>query len=207
MVKYTRSMGYAAAFFRATGAAMALVLASTASHAQTGVLKFDSKGHPKSGGLALTVTYPAGWQAHEGVTPESIQRFSGEYRDFYGVLLISLRTIDKPVEEECRNISPQDAIVAFSAPETQLFVRTIRKITHESKPGFLMDLMRKMQGQDTDVHLQAMAVCTGQQIVMLMCSPTKIERISRRILSSPAILQEAQPLCSDYFNSLTLEGP
>lgn len=185
----------------------ALALASTTSPAQVPFQKFDSQGHPKSPGIRLTVMYPPGWQAHEGEAPDSIQMFSGEYKDIHGALLLSLHTFKSPVEEGCRNASLLEAKEGFSNPQTSLFVTTIQKIVHEARPAFSMDLLQKMQGRGVDVHMRALAVCRDKQMVMLMCAPSKADRDQGKVISSPAILDEAQAMCADFFSSLVVMEP
>ncbi len=176
------------------------------AHSQVFSQKFDSKGHPKAKGVWATVRYPAGWEVKDGERPNIVQKFSGEYKGAYTILMLQIRQVDQPIEQECKNMSAREIPEAFSDSQEQIFADNARKITHEQKPGFIYDMRQKTEraGLSFEVHQRIMSVCYKKTMISLMCGPMKIDRERQKIASSKALLDEVNPVCHQFFNSLVL---
>lgn len=176
------------------------------AHSQVFSQKFDSKGHPKAKGVWATVRYPAGWEVKEGERPNIVQKFSGDYKGIFTILLLQIRQVDQPIEQECKNTPVRDVPEMFSDPESKIVADNARKINHEQKPGFLFDIRQNIEraGQGFDVHQRTMMICYKNTMISLICGPMKVDRERQKMTSSKALLDEVNPVCHQFFNSLVL---
>ena len=88
--------------------------------------KFSTKGHPKSNGLNITVSYPNSWIAKEGEHPHIVQKFVSPNSRGYEMFNILIKTLPAIIPEnevvelfsstEMRDLIPDGAIYIDSKP-------------------------------------------------------------------------------------------
>lgn len=176
------------------------------AYAQVFNQKFDSRGHPKAKGAWVTVRYPAGWESTAGDRPNVVQKFTGEFKGYFTVLMLHVQRVDSGLENECRGLSASEATREFSEPGAGVAVSNLRKIRHEQKPGFIFDLQTSVEraGIAVEQYQRNMLVCHKDWMIAAVCQPMKIDRVNRRVFGSTAMLTEVEPLCFQFFNSLVL---
>jgi hypothetical protein len=184
-----------------------LITTSINTNAQVLSAKFDTKNHPKAKGVWATVRYPAEWQPQEGERPNIVQKFSGDYKDLFVMLAIQILDAGGPVEKECRDTSAVQFGKDISEGENQK-VTAIKKANHENKPAYFYDLESKQEraGMAMTTRHRVMTVCYKNTLVSAWCSPMKIEKEKQSFFTTQQHLNEVNPLCFQFFNSLVLMG-
>jgi hypothetical protein len=184
-----------------------LITTSINSNAQVLGAKFDTKNHPKAKGVWATVRYPAAWQPKEGERPNIVQKFSGDYKDLFVMLAIQIMDAGGPVEKECKDTSAVQFGKDMSEGDNQK-VTTIKKGNHENKPAYFYDLESKIErvGVTSTTRHRVMSVCYKNTIVSAWCSPMKIDKEKQSLFTTQQHLNDVNPLCFQFFNSLVLMG-
>jgi hypothetical protein len=184
-----------------------LITTSINSNAQVLSAKFDTKNHPKAKGVWATVRYPAEWQPKEGERPNIVQKFSGDYKDLFVMLAIQIMDAGGPVEKECRDTTAVQFGKDMSEGENQK-VTTIKKGNHENKPAYFYDLESKQEraGIAMTTRSRVMTVCYKNTLVSAWCSPMKIDKEKQSLFTTQQHLNDVNPLCFQFFNSLVLMG-
>jgi len=184
---------------------IALLLGISAS-AQVFNSKFDSKNHPKAKGDWVTVRYPTGWEAKEGERPNIVQKFSGDYKDMYVVLALQILDAGGDVEKECKDMSVSSFADAFSDKANNQFVINVTKTKHEEKTAFMYVMQSTLQraGISTTLNNKVMTLCHKNTLISVWCSPTRFNRAQNQIVSTQRELDEVNPICFSFFNSLVL---
>jgi hypothetical protein len=168
--------------------------------------KYDTKNHPKAKGIWLTIRYPAGWEAKEGVRPNIVQKFSGEYKNIYTNLTLQIADAGGPIENECSTTSAKKMQEILSDPEANQFAMDTIKTKHENKPAFIYDAKTKIEraGMSYTTSHRVMTVCYKNTMISAWCSPVKIDYSNKQFDSNKNDLKEIAPLCFQFFNSLVL---
>jgi hypothetical protein len=184
-----------------------LITTSINSNAQVLGAKFDTKNHPKAKGVWATVRYPAAWQPKEGERPNIVQKFSGDYKDLFVMLAIQIMDAGGPVEKECKDTSAVQFGKDMSEGDNQKVI-TIKKGNHENKPAYFYDLESKIErvGVTSTTRHRVMSVCYKNTIVSAWCSPMKIDIEKQSLFTTQQHLNDVNPLCFQFFNSLVLMG-
>jgi hypothetical protein len=186
-----------------------LILAtfSIGTAAQVLDAKFDTKNHPKAKGVWATVRYPAAWQPKEGERPYIVQKFSGDYKGLFVMLAIQIIDVGVPVEKECRETPAVEFGKDMNDGESQK-VTTIKKGNHENKPAYFYDLESKQEraGMSMTTRNSVMTVCYKNTLVSAWCSPMKIDKEKQSLFTTQQHLNDVNPLCFQFFNSLVLMG-
>jgi hypothetical protein len=184
-----------------------LITTSINSNAQVLGAKFDTKNHPKAKGVWATVRYPAAWQPKEGERPNIVQKFSGDYKDLFVMLAIQIMDAGGPVEKECKDTSAVQFGKDMSEGDNQKVI-TIKKGNHENKPAYFYDLESKIErvGVTSTTRHKVMSVCYKNTIVSAWCSPMKIDKEKQSLFTTQQHLNDVNPLCFQFFNSLVLMG-
>ncbi len=169
--------------------------------------KFDTKNHPKAKGVWATVRYPAAWQPKEGERPNIVQKFSGDYKGLFVMLAIQILDAGAPVEKECRETPAVEFGKNMNDGESQK-VTTIKKGNHENKPAYFYDLESKQEraGMAMTARSRVMTVCYKNTLVSAWCSPMKIDKEKQSFFTTQQHLNDVNPLCFQFFNSLVLMG-
>lgn len=169
--------------------------------------KFDTKNHPKAKGVWATVRYPAEWQPKEGERPNIVQKFSGDYKDLFVMLAIQIMDAGGPVEKECKETPAGDFGNDISEPGISR-VTAIKKGMHENKPAYFYDLESKQEraGMAMTTRHRVMTICYKNTLVSAWCSPMKINKEKQSFFTSQEHLNDVNPLCFQFFNSLVLMG-
>jgi hypothetical protein len=169
--------------------------------------KFDTKNHPKAKGVWATVRYPAEWQPKEGERPNIVQKFSGDYKDLFVMLAIQIMDAGGPVEKEFKDTSSVQFGKYMSEGENQI-VTKIKKGNHENKPAYFYDLESKQEraGMSMTTRSRVMTVCYKNTLVSAWCSPMKIDKEKQSLFTTQQHLNDVNPLCFQFFNSLVLMG-
>lgn len=168
--------------------------------------KFDSRGHPKAKGAWVTVRYPGGWEAKEGERPNIVQKFSGNYKGYFSTLMLQILKADGPVENECKAMPTAEWAEIFTAGDSQSKASNIKKTVHEGKPAFMMDLRQVISraGNDIEINQKYMTICYKNLMISAVCQAGKVDYKNQSFTTSKSILDEVQPLCTQFFNSLIL---
>lgn len=183
-----------------------LALLTLNTNAQVLNAKFDTRNHPKAKGVWATIKYPAGWQAKEGERPNIVQKFTGEFRDMYVILMLQILDARAPVEKECSDMGTAEFAELFSDKASNQFAVNVKKSKHEEKPAFLYEMHSTIEraGMSFQTANKAMTVCYKNTLISALCNPMKIDRATNSMKSTQRELSEASPLCFQYFNSLVL---
>lgn len=178
---------------------------SIGSAAQVLGAKFDTRNHPKAKGVWATVRYPAAWQPKEGERPNIVQKFSGDYKDLFVMLAIQILDAGGPVEKECRDTSAVQFGKDISDGESQK-ITTIKKGNHENKPTYFYDFESRQEraGVTMTTRSRVMTVCYKNTLVSAWCSPMKIDKEKQTMFTTQQHLNDVNPLCFQFFNSLVL---
>ena len=184
-----------------------LIATSINSNAQVLGAKFDTKNHPKAKGVWATVRYPAEWQPKEGERPNIVQKFSGDYKGLFVMLAIQILDAGAPVEKECKQTPAGEFGNDISEPGISK-VTAIKKGTHENKPAYFYDLESKQEraGMAMTTRSRVMTVCYKNTLVSAWCSPMKIDNEKQSLFTTQQHLNDVNPLCFQFFNSLVLMG-
>ncbi len=181
---------------------------SIGSAAQVLDAKFDTKNHPKAKGVWATVRYPSAWQPKEGERPNIVQKFSGDYKDLFVMLAIQIMDAGGPVEKECRDTPAVQFGKDMSEGENQK-VTTIKKGNHENKPAYIYDMqsiIERAGNPPMTTRHRIMTVCYKNTLVSAWCSPMKIDKEKQTLFTTQQHLNDVNPLCFQFFNSLVLMG-
>ena len=185
-----------------------LALFSIGATAQVLSAKFDTKNHPKAKGVWATVRYPAEWQPKEGERPNIVQKFSGDYKGLFVMLAIQIMDAGGPVEKECRDTPAVEFGKDLSEGENQK-VTAIKKANHENKPAYIYDIqsiIERAGNAPTTTRSRVMTVCYKNTLVSAWCSPMKIDKEKQSLFTTQQHLNDVNPLCFQFFNSLVLMG-
>ena len=176
------------------------------SYSQVLNSKYDSKNHPKAKGVWATVRYPTGWQSKEGERPNIVQKFTGDYNGMFVVLSLQILNAGGPVEVECSQMTILEFTETFSDKEANQIMTNAKKIRHEEKPGFIYEMSSKLEraGSTVETAHKVMSICYKNTMISTWCSPSAIDSKTQTITSTRQQLENASPLCFQYFNSLVL---
>ena len=189
--------------------AIALFLATSAyaqprsTHLQPTLTQtFDTTGHVKANGARMTVTYPAGWKAQEGVRPKAVQSFLGDYEGVPAVLSLSIEAHAADLESTCAQATKEQWIEGSAAANWT--VTNARVFSRRGKSAALIGITAqpiKLDGFIIHSQVQSMMVCHKRYMIKAVCSTSN---------NTPALtnssMQKIAPLCQQYFDSLTLKG-
>jgi len=183
-----------------------LMMLCVNSYSQVLNSKYDSKNHPKAKGVWATVRYPTGWQSKEGERPNIVQKFTGDYNGMFVVLSLQILNAGGPVESECSQMTIPEFTETFSDKEANQIVTNAKKIRHEEKPGFIYETSSKLEraGSTVETAHRIMSICYKNTMISTWCSPSAIDSRTQTITSTRQQLENASPLCFQYFNSLVL---
>ena len=117
-----------------------LLLTLIVANAQTFNAKFDSKNHPKAKNAWVVVKYPSSWQAREAERPNIVQKFTGDYKDVYTVLMLQVMDMKTPVENDCKNTKANEWAQFYEDKSAGISVENVKTITHENKPGAIFEI-------------------------------------------------------------------
>lgn len=183
-----------------------LMAFSLSANAQVLNGKFDTKNHPKAKGVWATVRYPAEWQPKEGERPNMVQKFSGDYKGLFVMLAIQILDAGAPVEKECKETAAGDFGNDMSQPGITK-VTAIKKGMHENKPTYFYDIESKIEragNAPTTTRSRVMTVCHKTTFVSAWCNPMKIDKEKQSLFTTQQHLNDVNPLCVQFFNSLVL---
>jgi len=87
-----------------------------------------------------------------------------------------------------------------------LYALNVKKISYETKPGFLYELKGKVKRIGAELEFQGtvMSVCKKNLLISLWCMPVRIDKDTQKIISGSLELQKSKPVCDMYFNTLVL---
>ena len=179
-------------------------------HAWTGAQvfnsKFDTKNHPKAKGVWATVRYPTGWQSKEGERPNIVQKFTGDYNGMYVALMLQILDAGAPVEQECSSMSAAEFSETIADKASNQIMLKMQKTKHEDKPGFIYEIQQKIEraGTTNTITNKVMTVCYKNTMVSAWCGPMLIDTQNQRVISTSKQIQQAEPMCFQFFNSLVL---
>ena len=168
--------------------------------------KFDTKNHPKAKGVWATVRYPTGWQSKEGERPNIVQKFTGDYNGMFVLLMLQILDAGAPVEKECSSMSIAEFSEAMTDKSTNQIVLKMQKTKHEDKPGFIYEIQQKVEraGMSSTITNKVMTVCYKSTMISAWCNPMLIDKQNQRVISTSKEIQQAEPMCFQFFNSLVL---
>lgn len=168
--------------------------------------KFDTKNHPKAKGVWATVRYPTGWQSKEGERPNIVQKFTGDYNGMFVLLMLQILDAGAPVEKECSSMSVAEFSEAMTDKSTNQIVLKMQKTKHEDKPGFIYEIQQKVEraGMSSTITNKVMTVCYKSTMIFAWCNPMLIDKQNQRVISTSKEIQQAEPMCFQFFNSLVL---
>ena len=132
------------ACFVALAVALGLPFISCNVRAQAD-LKFDSRGHPKSQGMWITVKYPQGWEAKEGERPNIVKKFVLNKPNYSAMMLLQVKKVPKEAIPEMPNLSIADWTEIFSDFAPGATITGLKKIHHENRPGVIGDVTLEME--------------------------------------------------------------
>lgn len=184
--------------------AITLLLTLVGVNAQTFNTRFDSKNHPKAKGAWVVVKYPSVWQAREAERPNIVQKFTGDYKDVYTVLMLQVMDMKTPVENDCKNTKSNEWAQFYEDKSAGIFVENVKVITHENKPGAIFEIHQKLEraGSSVFVSNKAMTVCSGKNMITVWCGSGNVDAKTKQ--SQKINLQKIEPMCAQFFNSLVL---
>ena len=168
--------------------------------------KFDTKNHPKAKGVWATVRYPTGWQSKEGERPNIVQKFTGDYNGMFVLLMLQILDAGAPVEKECSSMSAAEFSEAVADKDSNQIVHKMQKTKHEDKPSFIYELQQQIEraGTSSTITYKVMTVCYKNTMISAWCSPTLLDTQNQRVISTSKQIQQAEPMCFQFFNSLVL---
>ena len=130
-------------------------------------IKYDTRGHPKSMGLWITVSHPASWRSKEGERPHIVQKFVGDMPDY--MIFAQLQIIEVPA----------DGIITdhLSMADWKDIVKDIGegsnfKITNlEMEPAYMADIVQNTEraGFKVAQRLRVLVLAYKRRSIWLWC--------------------------------------
>lgn len=182
-----------------------LLLITNIVNAQNMSQKFDTKDHKKAKGVWATVRYPENWKAKEGERPNMIQLFSGNYNGSEMQLMLQIKQGPEGVniESECKNYTPKEWNEIFTDVDSGMFATNAKKIKIEGKEGAIVDITSIVQRVEIKAAMKGklMIVCHNDKLINLWCNSFSM---NGNVEAAKIKLENAAPLCNQYFNSFVL---
>jgi len=162
---------------------------------------FDTTGHVKANGARVTVNYPAGWKAQDGVQPKAVHNFLGDYASVPTVLSLSIEVHDADVESTCGQATKEQWIKGSAAANWT--VTNAQVFRRRGKSAAMIEITAqpiKLGGFVIHSQMQSMVVCHKRYMIKAICATSN---------NTPELtkssMQKIAPLCQQYFDSLTLK--
>lgn len=102
--------------------------------------KFDTKNHPKSNGLWLTVKYPSSWRSAEGERPHIVQKFDRVDGNFYEAMMLQINPMPQASMSEVDSLTIKDIKDIYGSFSNNIKVSGITKFVHEGQTAFIGDI-------------------------------------------------------------------
>ena len=95
---------------------------------------------------------------------------------------------------------------AMTDKSSNQIVLKMQKTKHEDKPSFIYELQQQVEraGTSSTITNKVMTVCYKNTMVSAWCAPMLIDTQNQRVISTSKQIQQAEPMCFQFFNSLVL---
>lgn len=154
---------------------------------------FSTKGHPKAGGVDLSIAYPNSWAAAEGERPHIVQKFVSEGGHGLESVMIIAQELPLPpgtviTEQEQKDLfSPSELRDMLPAGATIVDAQSTQS---EGAPAGIMEYTMRVDrlGMVVLVHAWTLNFLSGNTLVQVQCQVTGLaeaeEEVSRRMAAS-----------------------
>jgi hypothetical protein len=122
------------------------------------------------------------------------------------MLMLQIMDAGAPVEKECSSMSVAEFSEAVTDKSTNQIVQKMQKTKHEDKPSFIYELQQQVEraGTSSTITNKVMTVCYKNTMVSAWCAPMLIDTQNQRVISTSKQIQQAEPRCFQFCNSLVL---
>jgi hypothetical protein len=183
---------------------VALAVTSAVTEFNEGNLtKFSTKGHPKSNGLNITVSYPNSWTAKEGEHPHIVQKFISPSSQGYEAVNIFIKALPATIStcEMAGLFTPTE--MKDMIPDGAIFIDA-KSTKIEGLPVGIMEfsLRQERAGITLDTQNITYMFAYGSNLFQLQCS------VAGQSTTPDALAQhmeEFRPLFFLMANSIVLQ--
>ena len=166
--------------------------------------KFDTKNHPKSNGLWLTVKYPSSWRSDDGERPHIIRKFDHVDGKYYEGMMLQVNPMPQGSMQEVNSLTTKDMAEVYSSFSNNVKVNGITKFVHEGQPAFIGDINYSIQRVNQEIFLaqRLMVVFYKSNMIMLWCGTGAKPEFKDGALQKQQV--NSSSVCQQFFNSLVL---
>ena len=163
--------------------------------------RIDLTGHPKAKGIAMSVKYPADWDAKEGDRPNIVKKFTKNYSDSLGLMMVQVLNVPIEARNEVKSFTVKDWREVMSEIGT---VISVSKTKLEMEDAFVADIFVKMERMGTAPYQRQriVSIVYKHKWIWLWCGAVGNPNMSSSQVE--AKFQNIQPHCSQFFNSFIL---
>ena len=163
--------------------------------------RIDLTGHPKAKGIALAIKYPSDWEVKEGERPNIVKKFTKNYSDSLGMMMVQVLSLPVEARAEMKSFSLKDWRDVLSETGT---VISVSKTKLEMEDAFVGDLFIKMErmGISPYQRQRVVGLYYKDKWIWLWCGV-----IGNPQMSSSQVdvrFKSVQPQCAQFFNSFVL---
>jgi len=163
--------------------------------------RIDLTGNPKAKGLSIAVKYPSGWEVKDGERPNIVKKFSYNYHDYMGLLMVQVNNLPREALSEIKSFTLKDWQEALGELGT---VSNSSVQSLEGQKVFVSDLTSRMDRMSASViqKQRVVGMFYKDKWIWLWCgvgvnSSMSMPQVEDRF-------QTTTPVCFQFFNSLVL---
>lgn len=163
--------------------------------------RIDLTGHPKAKGIAIAVKYPSDWDVKEGERPNIVKKFTKNYSDSIGMLMVQVLNVPAEARSEVKNFTTKDWREVMSEMGT---VISVSKTKLEMEDAFVADISIKMERMGVSPYQRhkIVSIFYKEKWIWLWCGAVGNPSMSASQIE--AKFQTIQPQCAQFFNSFVL---
>jgi hypothetical protein len=163
--------------------------------------RIDLTGNPKAKGLSIAVKYPSGWEVKDGERPNIVKKFSYNYPDYMGLLMVQVNNLPREALPEIKSFTLKDwqeALGELGAVSNS----SVQSL--EGQKVFVSDLTTKTDRMSASViqKYRVVGMFYKDKWIWLWCGVGVNASMSMPQVENR--FQTTTPVCFQFFNSLVL---